>query len=402
MMENIRLALEAIRANKMRAFLTMLGIIIGIGSVISIVSIGSSMRAMVADQYKNVGLNRAMVYVSYEYSDDYRLSDYFTLDDIETLYENFPDKIAYMDPSSYATTDVINNRKTVKTDLQGIGPKYTNVQTVNIISGRMINEADLESRKKHMVLEEKTAIRLFGTANVVGKTVRATIRNELDDYLIVGVYREEVTAFSALMGGLNQNGTGFVPYTVITYPDDYFFSINLYAADDIDVESFRNEFIKYEAKVKNRPESAIVYYSVMEEMGMMDQMMSGLSLAVGAIAAISLLVGGIGIMNIMMVSVTERTREIGIRKALGARTKDVMVQFLTESAIISAAGGIIGILLAIGLVTLGGSLLGMPVVIQPGVVLLAVCFSALVGIFFGMYPASKAAKADPIIALRYE
>ena len=119
-------------------------------------------------------------------------------------------------------------------------------------------------------------------------------------------------------------------------------------------------------------------------------------------SAISLLVGGIGIMNIMLVSVTERTREIGIRKALGARTRDVLIQFLTESAILSACGGIIGVIMGVGLVSLGGALLGMPVVIKPGVILVAVSFSAVVGIFFGLYPASKAAKSDPIDALRYE
>ena len=125
-------------------------------------------------------------------------------------------------------------------------------------------------------------------------------------------------------------------------------------------------------------------------------------MAVGGIAAISLLVGGIGIMNIMLVSVTERTREIGIRKALGARTMDVLVQFLTESAILSAFGGIIGVILAVSIVSIGGAALGLPVIIKPGVIVMAVSFSAIVGIFFGIYPASKAAKADPIDALRYE
>lgn len=133
-----------------------------------------------------------------------------------------------------------------------------------------------------------------------------------------------------------------------------------------------------------------------------DQMMGGLAMAVGGIAAISLLVGGIGIMNIMLVSVTERTREIGIRKALGAKTRDVMIQFLTESAILSAMGGIIGIIIGVGTVSLGALALGVPVVVKPGVVILAVGFSAVVGIFFGLYPASKAAGSDPIDALRYE
>ena len=140
----------------------------------------------------------------------------------------------------------------------------------------------------------------------------------------------------------------------------------------------------------------------MEEMNSVDSVMGGLSMAVGGIAAISLLVGGIGIMNIMLVSVTERTREIGIRKALGAKTRDVLIQFLTESAMLSACGGILGVLLGTSLVLAGGAMLGMKVIIRPSVILIAVSFSAVVGIFFGLYPASRAAKADPIDALRYE
>ena len=137
-------------------------------------------------------------------------------------------------------------------------------------------------------------------------------------------------------------------------------------------------------------------------MGQWNGILGGVSMAVGGIAAISLLVGGIGIMNIMLVSVTERTREIGIRKSLGARTRDIMVQFLTESAILSACGGILGTMLGGGLVMAGGILMGISTVVRPGVVLLAVGFSAIVGVFFGLYPASKAAKKDPIDALRYE
>ena len=158
----------------------------------------------------------------------------------------------------------------------------------------------------------------------------------------------------------------------------------------------------YLGKLKGRNAGDFYTNTVADEMGSIDSMMGGLSMAVGGIAAISLIVGGIGIMNIMLVSVTERTREIGIRKALGARTRDVLIQFLTESAILSALGGIIGVVLAVTVVTAGGAAFGLPVVIRPGIIILAVSVSAVVGIFFGLYPASKAAKADPIDALRYE
>ena len=156
------------------------------------------------------------------------------------------------------------------------------------------------------------------------------------------------------------------------------------------------------AKMKDRKPDDFRLSTVKDEMGSVRGMLGKMALAVGGIAAISLLVGGIGIMNIMLVSVTERTREIGIRKSLGARTRDVLIQFLTESAILSACGGILGTMLGGGLVTVGGMIMGIPTVIRPGVVLLAVGFSAMVGVFFGIYPASKAAKKDPIEALRYE
>lgn len=401
MFENIAMAFSAIRANKTRSFLTMLGIIIGIGSVIAIVSIGDSMRGLMTDLYKEVGINRVVTYISYEV-EEYRMSDYFTIDDLERIQEAFPEEIAYLDFQSSDSQDAIYGRNRLKVYYTGINSGYDKVQPVNIIHGRMINEDDVQNRKKNIVLEKNTAIQLFGTDDVVGRSFRSSINKDLDDYYVVGVYEKNLSAFTALMMGTGGDGEAYAPYTLMVDPDTWNFSLNFYVADGVDQSILQPKFVRYLAKMKDRSENLITYYSAKDEMGQWDTILASLSVAVGAIAAISLLVGGIGIMNIMLVSVTERTREIGIRKALGARTRDVLMQFLTESAIISAFGGVIGVLLGVGLVSLGGAALGVAVIVRPSVVLLAVSFSAVVGIFFGLYPASKAAKADPIDALRYE
>ena len=400
--ENMIMAFHAIRANKMRSFLTMLGIIIGIGSVISIVSIGDTMRSLFSDLYKDAGATQAVVSIGYNV-EDVRDSDYFTLDELDKIREVFGDEIAYIDSYASANANVLAGRTNMKFDLQGIDWSYNDVQPVTMVSGRYLNEGDILGRKKNVVMEAESAGKLFGTENAVGKTFRTTVYGDTDIYTVVGVYKKEMSAFQKLlMGGSGDTGSAYIPYTLLTWPNDQFFYCRLYAKDGTDMVDFMSRLTAYLGKLKDRKADDFYTNTVADEMGSIDSLMGGLSMAVGGIAAISLLVGGIGIMNIMLVSVTERTREIGIRKALGARTRDVLIQFLTESAILSALGGIIGVLLAVSLVTAGGAALGLPVVIKPGIIILAVSFSAVVGIFFGIYPASKAAKSDPIDALRYE
>ena len=402
LIENMMMAFSAIRANKMRSILTMLGIIIGIGSVISIVSIGDTMRGLFADLYKNVGVTQAYISIGY-WVEDVRQSDYFTLDEMERAKEAFGDQIAYIDSSASASAKASYKRTNIDFDYQGIDYNYQDVQPVNMVYGRYLNEGDVLGRRKNVVMDTDSAKMLFGVENAVGKTFRTTLYGSTDDYTVVGVYKKEINAFQALMmGSSNNRGSAFLPYTLLTWPNDTFYQLRMFGAENMDMDQFVRQFKAYAAKMHSRQPEDMYMYTAMQEVKSVDAVMGGLSMAVGGIAAISLIVGGIGIMNIMLVSVTERTREIGIRKALGARTRDVLVQFLTESAILSACGGIIGVILGVGIVSLGGLILKMPVVIKPGIVLLAVSFSAVVGIFFGLYPASKAAGADPIDALRYE
>ena len=407
LLENMKMALSSLRANKLRSILTMLGIIIGIGSVISIVSIGDTMRKMFSDLYKNVGVTQAAIMINpYMDQEEYRDSDFFTMDELYKMKEVFGNRLDYVDNMSSGSIDIKNGLNRLKTNIEGVDTACQKLQPVQILNGRYISANDVEERRAVIMISESTALKLYGTVNVAGKHFRSDILGENREFSIIGVYRKDVSPIQKLLMGSNdKNGEGIVPWTLLSPQSSEFSMIRYYGKTGMsekEMNQLNTEIKAYFSKVKNREPSDWYISSIQDEMKQVDGVMGGISAAVGGIAAISLLVGGIGIMNIMLVSVTERTREIGIRKALGASTGDILVQFLTESALLSALGGLIGVLLAMGLVSLGATAFGLSVVIRPGIILIAVVFSAIVGIFFGIYPANKAAKEDPIVALRYE
>ncbi len=401
-LESIKLAFSAIRINKMRSFLTMLGIIIGISSVIAITSIGSSIQSVVDKQFASIGSTYMYVYPDWYMLDDgvVSQSDLFSEDEIRGLKEAYPEMIDYAVPYGYSSSDSRVGRTQASFSLMGVGDGYDVVSNMHITYGRMINENDVKSQKPRIVIDETAAQRLFGKTNAVGESLPLTIDGVANDYTVVGIYYVEPSIFTPV--STDNQFSAYIPYSLIPSMVHSCSNIEIYYASGYDAKTAGDTICRYLERVKDKEEGFYTYDSVEQQQGMMNEILGTISLAIGAIAAISLLVGGIGIMNIMLVSVTERTREIGTRKALGARTGDILFQFLIESMIISAIGGIIGTLLGLGTAAVGMKLVGVDFAVNPLVILLAVGFSAVVGMFFGIYPARKAAGLDPIEALRYE
>lgn len=408
LVENIRLAIGSLISNKMRALLTMLGIIIGIGSVIAITSVGNAMTTSVNSAMSSFGVSNIQVMVTSRDNDSVNMGpdDLITEDMIGKYQNKFGDKISAVGLSeNVGPGEIKSKRITNKLTITGVNDGYAVTGSVEMLKGRFISGKDTQRGKNVAVISEKLAANLFsGGQNPLGAEVKVQAPNGLKTFTVIGVYSEPA---SSQFIRRNDTKTNFyIPVTTAKKmtgnSSGYFsFSVGAKIGEDYtriaqETQDFFNTFYKNNKKVE------CTAISLESEISKVNTMMGTMSLAIAVIAAISLLVGGIGVMNIMLVSVTERTREIGIRKALGAPDRAIRSQFVIESMIICIIGGILGIIVGGLMGYVGGILLKQPAVPSLSSIGIAVGFSMAIGLFFGYYPANKAAKLDPIEALRYE
>lgn len=431
-LENISLAIAGLRANKMRTILTMLGIIIGIASVIAIMTVGSSMTNSVTSSMQGMGANNITVSLQEKSEDDEdgmmrqfstangisggrsdsavlpEESDYITDDMISSLREVYPDQIQSISISeSVGNGKVQDGHRYANISVTGTNSEYNDVADLEMLDGRFINQKDVLGTKDVAVVSDKLAASIFGKEDPLGKEIKIYIGKEIYTYTIVGVYQYENNSLMPTMSSeedittslyvpvssakkISGSGDGYQYFTILTKPG---------TNSDVFMQQVDSLFDKYYARNQTFGVSASTMESLVEQV---DSIMGTMSLAISLIAGISLLVGGIGVMNILLVSITERTKEIGTRKALGATNGSIRIQFITESVIICLIGGAIGIAAGVGLGVLGVKLLGYDASASVSSIFLALGFSMLIGVFFGYYPANKAAKMDPIEALRYE
>lgn len=418
LMESITLALSGLKANKMRALLTMLGIIIGISSVIAIVTVGDSMRSSVTSSMSDLGAKNLMVGISYRYDEsgntiapsNYEItdSDVINYDMINAFKERYADDLLGVSlVESVGSGKAQDGRLYANVSLTGVSADYADANSITLIKGRFLNQRDINSMKNLIVVSNKFVNNMFGAdVDPIGKEVQIHRSNEINTYTIVGVYEYKQNALMYSMASEKDMSTeAYIPVTIAQRINNTngFYQITVTPKADVDSMEFQMKTMEFFNRYYDKnPYFTIQAFSMESMLGQIDSMMSSMSVAIAIIAGISLLVGGIGVMNIMLVSVTERTREIGTRKALGAPNSAIRAQFIIESVITCLVGGVFGITLGIVLGGVGASALGFPARPSISIIIIAVSFSMAIGVFFGYYPANKAAKLNPIEALRYE
>ena len=401
--ELLKMAALSLIANKLRTFLTMLGIIIGVCSVIAMVSVGQGVKKNVVDSISRLGSNMLVVMSGSSNRGGIRGGagsvQTLTYDDALAIKSKIKN-IDYVSPTVQTSSQVVYGHENWSTTVTGVIPEYVAIQSLTMQSGIFFSNHDVDVRNRVAVIGTTVATNLFGGVNPVGEKIR--IGNA--PYTVIGL----IASKGQSTGGQDQDDIVLIPLTTaqerllgITYVRSV--NVQVSTADKMDeVQENIEKLLRQRHRIRTGMTDDFNVRNLTSIMETMNETTTMITLLLGSIAGISLVVGGIGIMNIMMVSVTERTREIGIRKAIGATYNSIMLQFLIESTMISILGGIIGIIIGVGAAQAISKFGNFTTVISSLSIIASFGFSLFVGIFFGMLPARKAARLDPIDALRYE
>jgi len=388
----VKMAFSAILSNKMRSFLTMLGIIIGVLSVTLLVGIVQGATDSVTTQLQGLGGNKLMVSITSP------KATFITLEDLANLQNK--DGIGLIAPTIQGADTAKADGKISSASISGVTDNAQIVDGITVVNGRFIQQSDNQNRLNVAVVGAKIAKDLFGHTDVAGSSFTMLGRS----FEIVGVLKEDGTTSMS-----SQDSTVYIPINtasrLMNQTSIRSFNAATISSGTVDqgktaLENFLGSKIK--ASSDNSEDKGYTIFNMGDILSAFDSIMGTMSLLLGGIASISLIVGGIGIMNIMLVSVTERTREIGIRKAIGAQHSDILIQFLIEAVSISITGGLIGMLMGAGLLQVLSSIMDLQLHLSVSVSALALGFSLAIGVIFGIYPANKAARLKPIDALRYE
>ena len=405
--QSMKMAWHAVASNKLRSFLTMLGIIIGVVALIVLVSIANGATSSVTDQISGMGSSYLTVTISDDKENPLRLKE---LSDFTG-----PDEVDEVAPVSWTSITAKTGNSSGTMTLTGTTGSYADIQGLELYGGRFLKQTDIDNNSYVVVITRDTATELLGRADAVGESIKLNGKS----FLVIGVLDDSssLTQGTASISGSEDSDSdssesssvqleGYIPFSTMTRIADNVLDVTMFYASGTDEESLdpaKNALTELLLERFGQDEDAFSIVDQSEIMEAMSNVTNTMSLMIGGIAAISLLVGGIGIMNIMLVSVTERTREIGIRKAIGAGRGTIMLQFLIEALLVSLMGCLAGIgiswlILKIAVVVMNNS---MSFTMDMNVVWLSVVFSVLIGVLFGLYPANKAASKKPIDALRY-
>lgn len=427
--ENSKLALMGLFNNKMRSLLTMLGIIIGIGSVIAIMTVSSSLTTSITDTFAEMGANNVTVGLQQQSEEEETRSngmkfgvsnrsvsldeeDRITDEMIESVKKQYPAEVDSISlEESVGSGTVQRGEESANISLTGINKGYFDANDLSLLAGRYLTEEDVSGSKSVIMVSDKVIDNVFAgdRQSALGQSIQVDINNIFYRFYIVGVYEyeEDATAFSS-EASENVTTSAYIPITrgkALLHTDEGYERFTIVTDKSVvDVSDFAEDIKAYmnQEFYAANDKYEINTMTMSSITSSMNDMVETVSVAIAFIAGISLLVGGIGVMNIMLVSITERTREIGTRKALGAKNSSIRLQFIIESMILCLIGGILGIVAGFVLGAVAASMLGYAAAAPVTAIFGSVVFSMVIGIFFGFYPANKAAKLDPIEALRYE